>query len=145
MQCHEFTTQHGRHRVTTRTAKISSCEQYRYWLCRDWTGAPTAEEKRVAWLMLNPSTAAVRFPFRIIRTDRLRAVEALETRHDLHFMRDVLERSIEEVETMLGELVRSHTRPDGDIDSDGVREEIEYLRALRIDLKACLCRIGGRV
>ena len=39
---------------TKTKAKISDCQQYRYWLTREWTQNPT---DWLVWVMLNPSTA----------------------------------------------------------------------------------------
>jgi hypothetical protein len=39
---------------TQTKAQLSECQQYRYWLTREWCESPTS---RLVWVMLNPSTA----------------------------------------------------------------------------------------
>ena len=42
--------------IMKRSADISDCGRYRWWLRRDW-GGPLLPQKIVTWIMLNPSKA----------------------------------------------------------------------------------------
>lgn len=43
--------------ISERSALISDCGRYRYWLKRSWIPEPGMEGSRVLFVMLNPSTA----------------------------------------------------------------------------------------
>lgn len=43
--------------LNSRSAEISACGKYRYVLRRLLTGNPENERRKIAWIMLNPSTA----------------------------------------------------------------------------------------
>lgn len=86
------------------------------------------------------------FPFRIVRASRLEAVERIEQEHCLNFMRDALKRAIEQVEIDLilhRKRYQAVSRNPDKMKTTSSQTGYGRLVALRLDLKACLSRIGG--
>lgn len=83
---------------------------------------------------------------RLITTKRLRQVEQIENIHDLRFARDAINDAIEVIELTIKELTLSHGTPASDyqhIPEADVRDEIDHLRRVRINLRICQWRMGG--